>query len=372
MSDSIKPYFTYGVSASDRDLITSTTTYSGQHKRYFSSLDAEIFIGGERVLDINRIDFSYEEKKIPYYGFNSFWPSKIFTGQKMIQGTFVINFTETGYISKLLQRIEASDMAKDFDYIGQPCTLENSPLFGKSFDITIGYGGYNIDEEASFRNTHQILKGVNVNGYQQILDTSGEPVLEVYSFIARDLRFGGYDYELNKPNGDNNNNNSGSTDDKTNLTGVEIVEQRLNDEVTRLEEKCNKHKDYLGVVVNIKHSLHVKDLDSHLYVEIIKQYNTTPYNSVKDKQVMLTLSDNDLGPSETFALDLENGVYHIRLNKDKTAAIVKRLSQPQKTISGSLEIDISYKGESKPIKKSICLVRGDNYDKKDLTLYNTI
>ena len=30
----IKPYFTYGVSASDRDLITSTTTYSGVHKRY--------------------------------------------------------------------------------------------------------------------------------------------------------------------------------------------------------------------------------------------------------------------------------------------------------------------------------------------------
>ena len=74
----IKPYFSYGKFSNDRDLITSTTTYSGAQKRYFSSLDAEIFIGGERILDIVRIDFSYEEKKMPYYGFNSFTPSKIY------------------------------------------------------------------------------------------------------------------------------------------------------------------------------------------------------------------------------------------------------------------------------------------------------
>ena len=78
-----KPYFTHGVnmSASDRDLVTSTTMYNGQLKRYFSSLDAEIFIAGERILDIVRLDFSYEEKKMPYYGFNSYWPSRIFVGQ---------------------------------------------------------------------------------------------------------------------------------------------------------------------------------------------------------------------------------------------------------------------------------------------------
>ena len=64
---SIKPYFSYGKFSHDRDLITSTTTYSGVKKRYFSSLDAEIYIGGERILDIVRIDFMYEEKKLPYY-----------------------------------------------------------------------------------------------------------------------------------------------------------------------------------------------------------------------------------------------------------------------------------------------------------------
>lgn len=33
------------------------------------------------------------------------------------------------------------------------------------------------------------MQGVYINGYQQILDTSGEPIYEVYSFIARNLAF---------------------------------------------------------------------------------------------------------------------------------------------------------------------------------------
>ena len=107
----MKSYFTYGTTASDRDFVTSTIKYSNTLKRYFSSLDAEIFIGGERILDINRIDFSYEEKKLPIYGFNSFIPSRIIVGQKIIQGTFIINFTEVGYIANLLEKIDESAIA---------------------------------------------------------------------------------------------------------------------------------------------------------------------------------------------------------------------------------------------------------------------
>ena len=116
-----KPYFSYGVQASDRDLITSTTTYAGKHKRYFSSLDAEIYIGDERVEDIVRIDFTYEEKKLPIYGFNSFLPSKVLVGQKIIQGTFVINFTEVGYLVKLLDKVKESEIADKYDKIGISC-----------------------------------------------------------------------------------------------------------------------------------------------------------------------------------------------------------------------------------------------------------
>ncbi|MEG1494737.1 MAG: hypothetical protein RR406_00335 [Bacilli bacterium] len=207
-----KPYFTYGASASDRDLITSTTTYSGVHKRYFSSLDAEVFAGEERLLDIVRIDFSYEEKKLPYYGFNSFVPSKIFVGQKIVQGTFVINFTEAGYMAKLLQKIDKSELSSDYDLIGQSCNNENAPLFGKQFDILVGYGGHKVASETSLNSTHMVIQGVCINGYQQILDTSGEPVMEVYSFIAKAIKFDGFKYPEKQDTPIINEDNSDDTD----------------------------------------------------------------------------------------------------------------------------------------------------------------
>ncbi len=344
-----KPYFTHGVNlaASDRDLVTSTTMYSGQLKRYFSSLDAEVFIGGERILDIVRLDFSYEEKKMPFYGFNSFWPSRIFVGQKIIQGTFAINFTEPGYIAKLLQKIEGSaaqDSAslvgqtcslensplfgKAFDIlvgyggfnveneasfrnthqilegvmslVGQTCSLENSPLFGKAFDILVGYGGFNVENEASFRNTHQILEGVMINGYSQILDTSGEPVMEVYSFIAKNLKFGGYEFDKNSYNDDiaSSDNDIGSSG-PTHLGGIEIVEKRISGDVADLRDKCHKDCTLLGVIVDVTNALHLKDDKSHIYIDFAFLNDNKTY--VKEN-VSLTIHDNELGISETYTL----------------------------------------------------------------------
>lgn len=365
MSTNIKPYFTYGVSSNDRDLITSTTTYCGQHKRYFSSLDAEIYIGNERILDIFQIDFTYEEKKYPYYGFNSFWPSAIFTGQKIIEGTFIINFTETGYISKLLQKIEASKLGKDFEMIGKPCNIENSPLFNKSFDILIGYGGYDTKKEESFNNTYQELQGVHVNRYQQVLDTSGQPIMEIYGFIAKNIKFGGYEYnDSNSINSDSNN--SSDSISSTDLIGYEIVEKRDEFAVEELRNKCAENTKYLGIIVNLKHSLHKdkNDNTSHIYLEI-EQINNNAYNSVKDNEIILTLTDIDKeNISESYALELENGAYNIWLNTEKTKPIKNKLSEgDQKLIQALIEVDVSYNGNKQCAKKNVWMIRGDNYSK---------
>ena len=190
-----KPYFSYGtnLTASNRDLVTSTIKYENQNKRYFSSIDAEIYMGGERILDINRIDFSYQENKMPVYGFNSFIPSKVFVGQKLIQGTFIINFTKPGYIAELLNRVKESEIANEYDKVGVSCDSNNSALFKKSFDILMGYGGHNTENEDSYGSCYQILQGVYITGFQQILDTSGEPIYEVYTFLARNFSFNGVD-----------------------------------------------------------------------------------------------------------------------------------------------------------------------------------
>lgn len=361
----IKPYFTHGVnlSASDRDLVTSTTMYNGQLKRYFSSLDAEIFIGEERILDIVRIDFSYEEKKMPFYGFNSFWPSRIFVGQKLIQGTFAINFTEPGYIAKLLQKIDGSAAQDVNSLIGQTCSLENSPLFGKAFDILIGYGGFNVENESSFRNTHQILEGVMVNGYSQILDISGEPVMEVYSFIAKNLKFGGYNFDNNSYNDTNISNDSNiDSSGQTHLGGIEIVEKRLSGDVADLTDKCYKDSSLLGVIVDVTNALHVKDNKSHIYIDFAFINDNKTY--VKDN-VNLTIHDNELGISETYTLvKARDNIFGYILDEEKTKLIYNKLSGKkgsQKLISCSISGAFMHNGEREPFNKKVCMRPGANY-----------
>ena len=361
---SIKPYFTYGVPASDRDLITSTTNYGGIHKRYFSSLDAEIFIGGERILDINRIDFSYEEKKLPYYGFNSFVPSKIFVGQKIVQGTFVINFTEAGYIAKLLQKIEKSDLSSEYDLIGQACSEENAPLFGKQFDILVGYGGYNIANEASLNNTHLVIQGVAINGYQQILDVSGEPVMEMYSFIAKAIKFDGFKYPTR-------NNGELSIEDKNeNLPAknwtYKVVEKRMTDEVTELKDRCNNDKKLLGIVVDVSHSLHKKDNKSHIYVDFVNQLNSNSNCRIADTPITLTIADNEVNISRVIGsfkkTEGTDGHYSVILNEAETSLIKKKLkTNSQKLVSCVLKYQIILDGKVYDETLNVGMRRGLNY-----------
>ena len=360
-----KPYFTHGVNlaASDRDLVTSTTMYSGQLKRYFSSLDAEVFIGGERILDIVRLDFSYEEKKMPFYGFNSFWPSRIFVGQKIIQGTFAINFTEPGYIAKLLQKIEGSAAQDSSSLVCQTCSLETSPLFGKAFDILVGYGGFNVENEASFRNTHQILEGVMVNGYSQILDTSGEPVMEVYSFIAKNLKFGGYEFDKNSYNDDiaSSDSDIGSSG-PTNLGGIEIVEKRISGDVADLRDKCHKDSTLLGVIVDVTNALHFKDDKSHIYIDFAFLNDNKTY--VKEN-VSLTIHDNELGISETYTLiKKKDNTFGYILDEAKTKLVKEKLSGKkgsQKLISCSISGAFMHDGKREPFNKKVCMRPGTNY-----------
>lgn len=360
-----KPYFTHGVNlaASDRDLVTSTTMYSGQLKRYFSSLDAEVFIGGERILDIVRLDFSYEEKKMPFYGFNSFWPSRIFVGQKIIQGTFAINFTEPGYIAKLLQKIDGSAAQDSASLVGQTCSLENSPLFGKAFDILVGYGGFNVENEASFRNTHQILEGVMVNGYSQILDASGEPVMEVYSFMAKNLKFGGYEFDKNSYNDDiaSSDSDIGSSG-PTHLGGIEIVEKRISGDVADLRDKYHKDNTLLGVIVDVTNALHLKDDKSHIYIDFAFLNDNKTY--IKEN-VSLTIHDNELRISETYTLiKKKDNTFGYILDEAKTKLVKEKLSGKkgsQKLISCSISGAFMHDGKREPFNKKVCMRPGTNY-----------
>lgn len=296
----MKSYFTYGAKASDRDLITSTVDYGGTLKRYFSSLDAELFIGEERIVDIVRIDFNYEEKKMPIYGFNSFIPSRMIVGQKLIQGTFIINFTETGYIANLLEKIDESSIANEYDKVGESCDPTNAALFKKSFDITIGYGGYNISEEVSYNSTYQILQGVYINGYQQILDTSGEPIYEVYTFVARNLEFKKLGNSDTKQESDNQESKeNGQTAEAAqgkaiNIYGLESIE------IIDSNESDISNYNNNNLISSITH-IDKTNSESEILVKFPQLINKTL--SIDIAKVKITISDNQINMSKTFTLN---------------------------------------------------------------------
>lgn len=303
-----KPIFEYRASASDRDLITSTVKYGGTRKRYFSSLDAELYIDGKRIVDIVRIDYSYEEKKFPLYGFNSFMPSRILVGQKMIQGTFVINFTKPAYIANLIANAEGSVLNKDTDIVGKSCSSNNAPLFKKGVDILIGYGGYNVEGEISYNTSCQTIEGVYINGYQQMLDTSGEPIMEVYSFIAKNLTFG-IPTDKTEANAVNQGSNESSSNSK--IKDLILAVKSNNSDVDKLKKACADDLAQPGIVAdcyintktkgvefNVKDLLNIKDVNFELkkvkvsFSDIALDHSEIYELKVKDKFATATI-DND-------------------------------------------------------------------------------
>lgn len=184
----VTPYFEHGTNLRDREAFTSVVnTNLGMTKRYFSSIECEIYFGDVLMDDMVSFDFSLQQAFLPIFGFNSFVANARVMGRKEISGTFAINFTEAGYINKVLNTIADSSYKTDMDNMSTICDEKSTPQFNKQFDILLGYGYYKVDGYETFNNTHQQLVGVEIVGVQTAVDVSGNPIMEVYQFVAKDL-----------------------------------------------------------------------------------------------------------------------------------------------------------------------------------------
>ena len=197
-------YYTYDSNLRDRNKLTSTVdrkTLGGEvvTKRYFSQLDTDVYFGDQHVDEIVAIDFTIAEPKLPLYGFNSFYPNRIINGRRTVQGTFAVNFTHTMYLLNILNSIDDSVMKNEFESMIYYCPEEdstglgigNSAIFNKMFDITLSYGyGFTKDESlVTYNGCYQTIVGVQIVDYRQALDTEGNPILDMYSFVAKDIRY---------------------------------------------------------------------------------------------------------------------------------------------------------------------------------------
>lgn len=247
-----KPYYVHSKALREREYFTSVVTRPTGDKRYFSVIDTEIYFGEEYMDDIVRLDYSVEEKKMPIYGFNSYYPSKIVVGQKIIQGTFAVNFTKTGHVNDIIKKISASVYSDELEEISYDnCSEKNRAIWDKSFDMLIGYGYYkHPTENQTYNATCKCLVGCIINGMQEILDTSGEPVMEIYSFIAKDIIFKDFsevesDYNLT------DNSESESSDSK-----IYLIESLKNDDrIAAMWEYCKNNPTTLGLGVELLHNI---------------------------------------------------------------------------------------------------------------------
>lgn len=237
------PYSMEKVHQRNKNLFTSTVNNNEGKRRYFSSIDAEIYFGDIFIDDINSIQYVVTEKNFPVYGYNSNIFDYVLTGIRAVQGEFVINFTKSGW---LLEVIEGLQSVANSGTLNQCCTRENScgetkgGLFKGTFDIVVSFGDHNSTIK-SYGSSAQMLRGVKINGYEQILDANGQPIQERYTFIAQDIKF-----NIESSNWLDNTFDTGNNNTNINHSAPQQKEAKLNlaygrnaKEITYAQQEAN-------------------------------------------------------------------------------------------------------------------------------------
>jgi len=158
---------------------------------YYTGVDAVIMINGEWVADTVTIQYSLVSNKSPLYGYMSTTFDAVAKGTEIVQGQLTIAFTEPGYLYKLLSDDTDKSWITGFlDSSKDGVTIDTSPLHyaydskgidPEGFKIVVNYG----DPSRSVRGgTAEVLNGVHLTSVSKVLEPTGEPIVEVYSFFA--------------------------------------------------------------------------------------------------------------------------------------------------------------------------------------------
>lgn len=179
-----------GTRLGDRTVFSHTV----DGKRYFSSLDAEIYFGETYIDEIVQITWSVEQATMPLFGYNSYTFDDIAIGARQVSGSFVVNFTKSGFMYDVLRNVQAVNRATFLTESEAEYKLdwnshfdkEHSASWNKSFNIRVGYGDYTKKGQHT---TMIVIHCVQLTGCQQVLSSDGGVIGEVYSFIAKDIRY---------------------------------------------------------------------------------------------------------------------------------------------------------------------------------------
>lgn len=227
--------------ASNKASKNRTDRYTPQ---YYSGAQAQIYFGDILIDEIVQFQYTTATNKMPIYGYASELFDTVASGNLLVQGSFVINFVEAGYLaiiaaaiadrsfggkaigrrSRQISRSDTGEVLSETlretsiltpgSYLGNQALNQVRGLGNKEFralarelnvnkigkdnkfshttrfdlmapfDIYAIFGDY-TDPNAD--HTVRKLKNVYLTGQGQTITVSGEPVGEQYSFICRTI-----------------------------------------------------------------------------------------------------------------------------------------------------------------------------------------
>lgn len=182
-------------------------------KRYYSSMDAEIYFGNEYVEDIYDISWSIQQNNVPLFGYNSYTYDEVARGNRLIRGQFMINFTSPNYLFSILKAANkanttmvtniasynvpalSADKKPEFrmNSFGTKERGHHNAMWPETFDIDIIFG----EKSGAGDPVHIILLGVVIGSAQISLNAGpnsltpspgGSSIYEIYSFMAQDIK----------------------------------------------------------------------------------------------------------------------------------------------------------------------------------------
>lgn len=160
--------------------------------RYYSSVDADIYFGNMFIDEVVSVAWQVQQNAMPIFGYNSYTFDDMAVGNRIVSGQFAVNYTQSNYLTKVLndltkisRKMYGEDNPATSKFTDSDRIRRNTPIWDAGFDLMVGYGEkYNDSYESLI-----ILDCCQITGCTQQLDYNGEPVIEVYSFIARDMKF---------------------------------------------------------------------------------------------------------------------------------------------------------------------------------------
>jgi len=214
---------------------TYTIDHYGQY--YFGGNQCRLYFDGVYVGEVPYLEFSLSNNKAPIYSYNSTYYKIVAKGNVLVQGNFSVNLTDRGYISDIMSHIKSNKLSSDtqdttdaitsirglspHDVISymDTCTgakkeglitaltelywgtvktkggrvpwvrpdeldMVNNKMDYDGFDIVMVYG---VPMGHDKRFTIKQINDVHITGESLVNDTSGQPIMQQFSFFARKI-----------------------------------------------------------------------------------------------------------------------------------------------------------------------------------------